>query len=59
MRTGTGTGTGTGKGTGKGTGTGTGTGIGTGTVNLVPGKQELPAHRLILCASSEVFQVKY
>ena len=24
---------------------------------LVVGKQELPAHRLILCASSEVFQV--
>ena len=26
---------------------------------LVVGKQELPAHRLILCASSEVFQVGY
>ena len=26
---------------------------------LVVGKQELPAHRLILCASSEVFQVLF
>ena len=26
-------------------------------VLLVVGKQELPAHRLILCASSDVFQI--